>query len=928
MESCIICKDLCIKDFVQVGPKGRTTLVAASLERQDGLHELLQIQESLTLHIACRKAYTRESSIRSETRKSEKSAADEEFEQPTLRSRTPLFDITTHCLFCSEVLITSSRLETKRRKLTSNVETIEFKNNVLKRATERGDEWGEAVTKRIEANIDLVAAEAKYHRACAQEFLSNPQKLKPVGKPVDVQRISAFNELCAYIDDNDECQYAVSDLMEHMETFLNGEEGYSLKYFKQKLKERYKDDIIITSLPGKSSIVSVRESAHRILRERWVADQAADKACENERIIEMAASIIRDEIRLSVYDLGEYPTLEETENGSSMIPESLKLFLHKLLDPKGKNAAVVSRRCTAIAHSVISACRPRSFISPVLLAIAVYIHRKYASRELIDILSSISFADDYKEVQRFENSLISAGEPSYGLNGFTQCVFDNADFNVATLTGHNTFHAMGGIACVTPPGTVEKSPVKRTMQLPPAEAVGTFGHIPIKTYSKPAVPALQSVTVEPLQISDTHRLQASALDSIWMLGYMLNLTPCLPWSGFMKTVLKSDEFQTSRIETLPFINLEPSNPSTIYTALCFAQTQSDKHNLKICPVTFDQPLYEKASEIVAASRDLDKVVVRLGGFHLLMSYLGSIGKIMTGSGLENLWERVYAKGSVVHMLTGHAFSRAVRAHILTLLALIYVLLDKSDWESQTNKEHLVSLYQDTVDQDEDAAEIDEDESLQEFQQFLTHHLDQAATQSRTGKLWVQYIHQVLLMLNFIRAERTGNWKLHLHCVQEMIPHFHAAGHLPYAKSGRLYLQQMNSIAQVMPPEEYTLFSAKGYFTIRRANEFWSGNFSDQTIEQFLMRMLKTSGGMTHGRGITDSTLTKWVHALPHCVPLCDALEKFTGVHTATSEQHKDLRSSTQATDKKDYDVFLQWLQAQETGNCSIVWKNAGNWRTS
>ena len=26
----------------------------------------------------------------------------------------------------------------------------------------------------------------------------------------------------------------------------------------------------------------------------------------------------------------------------------------------------------------------------------------------------------------------------------------------------------------------------------------------------------------------------------------------------------------------------------------------------------------------------------------------------------------------------------------------------------------------------------------------------------------------------------------------------------------------------------------------------SSKFSDQTIEQFLMRMLKTSGGMTHG----------------------------------------------------------------------------------
>ena len=148
----------------------------------------------------------------------------------------------------------------------------------------------------------------------------------------------------------------------------------------------------------------------------------------------MAASIIRNDIRLTVYDLGEYQTLEGTENGDTMTPGSLKRFLCILLDPNGQNASVSNRCCTAIAHSIISACRPRSFISPLLLAISMYklyIHRKYASRELIDLLSSLSFADDYKELQRFENDLMSTGEPSYGLSGFTQFVFDNADFNVA-----------------------------------------------------------------------------------------------------------------------------------------------------------------------------------------------------------------------------------------------------------------------------------------------------------------------------------------------------------------------------------------------------------------------------------------------------------------------------------------------------------------
>ena len=65
-----------------------------------------------------------------------------------------------------------------------------------------------------------------------------------------------------------------------------------------------------------------------------------------------------------------------------------------------------------------------------------------------------------------------------------------------------------------------------------------------------------------------------------------------------------------------------------------------------------------------------------------------------------------------------------------------------------------------------------------------------------------------------------------------------------------------------------------------------------------MRTLKTSGGMTHGQGITDSTLTKWVHALTRCAPTCDA-----------SEQHKGLRQSSQARDIKDRAIFEGWLHA-------------------
>ena len=57
MESCAICNNQLETDYVCIGDKARRTLVYASLEREDGLHEKLQYQQPLQVHIACRKAY-------------------------------------------------------------------------------------------------------------------------------------------------------------------------------------------------------------------------------------------------------------------------------------------------------------------------------------------------------------------------------------------------------------------------------------------------------------------------------------------------------------------------------------------------------------------------------------------------------------------------------------------------------------------------------------------------------------------------------------------------------------------------------------------------------------------------------------------------------------------------------------------------------
>lgn len=54
--------------------------------------------------------------------------------------------------------------------------------------------------------------------------------------------------------------------------------------------------------------------------------------------------------------------------------------------------------------------------------------------------------------------------------------------------------------------------------------------------------------------------------------------------------------------------------------------------------------------------------------------------------------------------------------------------------------------------------------------------------SRTGRLWLQYMKMVDILKHFLRAERTGNWDMHLSSMKEMLPYFAAAGHNLYAKT--------------------------------------------------------------------------------------------------------------------------------------------------
>ncbi|GFR65223.1 hypothetical protein ElyMa_005525300 [Elysia marginata] len=243
---------------------------------------------------------------------------------------------------------------------------------------------------------------------------------------------------------------------------------------------------------------------------------------------------------------------------------------------------------------------------------------------------------------------------------FIQFVGDNVDHNLKTLEGLGTFHGMGIIGAVTP-GEKRSRPIRRDTSVN-ANQISTLGQIPVHFYNSSKTEI--SLRYEELQ---DFRLEevTTKLDLLWKVSWPLR-TPRIGWSGLMQAVSEGSFPGQSTITFLSMIDIQPTNMSFIYSTLLFVSNLAAKYKVK--PIlTFDQPLWWKAQLILdsePADSHLRSLILQLGGFHTQMNYLGTIGHLMTGSGLRELLEVVYAPDGVVHMLSGKAVARAARGHLL------------------------------------------------------------------------------------------------------------------------------------------------------------------------------------------------------------------------------------------------------------------------
>lgn len=322
----------------------------------------------------------------------------------------------------------------------------------------------------------------------------------------------------------------------------------------------------------------------------------------------------------------------------------------------------------------------------------------------------------------------------------------------------------------------------------------------------------------------------------WMLQYKCSIPTPMFASGFHQSIRNrsnNSSFLISECIPVPFVDLKPSDPDAIYSALMFVACQMEKFNVKsITHVTFDMQLYIIAKSIqVSTLNDIisKKILIRLGGFHTCLNLQGCIGKLMQGSGLNEALLEVYGNSTINHILSGHAYARCVRALTLCYVALFLISMKDFKFEITDQLLHLI----------ENPYELLDSSLLSDLSTLIYNNLEQNNSYP-TAKLWIQFMEYVELMNTFISAERTGDFELHLYSLQKMLPIFFACGHINYAKYGTIYYQDLIEFKNQLTEQELADYKQK-CFTVRRTDNFNGGTWTDMCIEQDLMKNIQVQG---------------------------------------------------------------------------------------
>ncbi|KAL8610798.1 hypothetical protein ACOMHN_016781 [Nucella lapillus] len=255
--------------------------------------------------------------------------------------------------------------------------------------------------------------------------------------------------------------------------------------------------------------------------------------------------------------------------------------------------------------------------------------------------------------------------------------WDNFDLQEETASGAGTTHSAHGIAIqeVT-------SGTQVTTHLQELEQQHSSRQRTVDYQPQPLQPCFVNQKVEPklniVETSVTNHTSAqyaSQADFIWILArYRFSSDQCIPsWAGWVS--LTGNNLSMANVQTTvgymqPVLRPITEN-DTLQHILQVSVDATKEVKQKTTFFTGDLAVAKKAFMIVWQNQRFQSVVVRLGMFHFLCSYMAALGKLVRGSGLGDVIVQsgICASGSIEAVLAGKHYNRALRDMCPLLFAM-------------------------------------------------------------------------------------------------------------------------------------------------------------------------------------------------------------------------------------------------------------------
>jgi len=359
--------------------------------------------------------------------------------------------------------------------------------------------------------------------------------------------------------------------------------------------------------------------------------------------------------------------------------------------------------------------------------------------------------------------------------------------------------------------------------------------------------------------NSTQRAEARSTDLAWVFSRLQDdmQSPSVPSWGLFNEAASTIDPPTTVAGMLPILQAPADDINTLSTVINCCMAISQKLGQQHTVITADQPLYSRGKELVWFNPQYNNVILLLGGLHISFNFLKAIGQHLECAGLDDLWIEagVYAANTTVSMLDGKAYYRAVRGHQLTYEALWHVkwkmfeswLVEtghKWDGNIMERAASVVGIFsmKDRSGKDEVSKVVGDlrDAMKDEDICHLLKEFDIKYNENPNFKFWSTYMEMVEVLLDFIRAQREGNWALQLEAFAAMLPWLSVYNHTNYARWGPIYLADMKLLPQTAP-KVYAEF-LDGNFVAKRSLHRFNQVSADQATE-WMNRMCKMHNGI-------------------------------------------------------------------------------------